>query len=286
MDDRRTREAGAASAEARRAVPSLARKPVEEFRQNLMVRYLHAMAAHDAQAAAEPSATGPEAPAVTPRPAERPTPPTELQVSHIAQRTVVGVALDTPFMDIARMLAREQLGAVPVVDAEGRVVGVVAESDLLARAAAQASSDAKPGTLGKLLGRRPRTVGGTAVTLMSAPALTAHPWTPVVEAARDAARSRVRQVFVTDHKGRLVGVVSRGELLHALVRDDAAIRDEVVSHVLPDLLGIGPARVDVEVHDGVVTLSGPVPTDLIPRLTDAVACIPDVLDVTDHLTAA
>lgn len=285
MDDRRTREAGAASAEARRAVPVLAGTPTEDFRQNLMVRYLHAMAAHDSQAAAEPSAAGPASPTVTPRRAEPSTPSTELQVSHIAQRTAVGVELDTPFMDIARMLAREQLGAVPVVDAEGRVVGVVAESDLLARAAAQASSDEKPGPLGKLLGRRPRTVGGTAATLMSAPVLTAHPWTPVVDAARDAARSRVRQVFVTDHKGRLVGVVSRGELLHALVRDDTAIRDEVVSHVLPDLSGIDPAHVDVEVHDGVVTLSGPVPTDLIPRLTDAVARIPDVLDVADHLTS-
>lgn len=265
-------------------MPSLARKPVEEFRQNLMVRYLHAMAAHDAQAVAEPAPAEPSAGSGTRRTAEPPASPTQLQVSHIAQRTVVGVDLDTPFMDIARMLAREQLGAVPVVDAAGRVVGVVAESDLLARAATQASSD-KPGTLGKLLGRRPRTVGGTAATLMSAPALTVHPRTPVVEAARDAARSRVRQVFVTDHKGRLVGVVSRGELLHALVRDDAAIREEVVSHILRDQSGIDPTRVDVKVHDGVVTLSGPVPTDLIPRLTDAVADIPDVLDVADHLTA-
>ncbi|WP_367325280.1 CBS domain-containing protein [Streptomyces sp. HUAS ZL42] len=288
MDDREARETGTASMEARHAVPTLARKPAEEFRQNVMVRYLQAMASHAAQAAAEEAAVpaGPVADRTPSHDAAHAT-VADLQVSRIVKRSVAGVSPDTPFLDIARMLARERIGAAPVLDADRRVIGVIAESDLLARAASLASSPEQPGPFGRLLGRRQRSVdaGGTAATLMSAPALTVHPWTPVVEAARTAAHSRIRQVFVTDHRGRLVGVVSRSELLHALVRDDDAIREEVVSRVLRDELGIDRASIDVHVLNGTVTLTGSLAADLLPRLTEAVARIPDVLDVVDHLTA-
>ena len=286
MNDRDAREAGAASVEARRSVPTAAPKPAEESRQNLMVRYLQAMASHESHAdelsPAPHAATGPAR-----RDAPRPGTISDLQISHIARRTATGVTPDTPFADVAHMLAREQLGAVPVVDASRHVVGVVAESDLLARAATLATADEHTGALGKLLGRRSRGLGTgiTAGALMTTPALTVHPWTPVVEAARTAARSRIRQVYVTDHKGRLVGVVSRSELLHALVRDDAALRTEIVSHVLREELEVDPRSVGVQVQHGVVTLTGSLPADLVPRLTDAVARIPDVLEVADHLTA-
>ncbi|MEU6144527.1 CBS domain-containing protein [Streptomyces sp. NPDC047081] len=288
MTDREARQATAASVEARHAMPTTARKPTEDFRQNMMVRYLRAMASHDAQAAAtEPPPAGQPSSGHARHAGTRPATVADLQVSHITKRSAAGVPPDTPFVDVARRLAREQTGALPVVDASDRVVGVVAESDLLARAAALASAEERTGTLSKLLGRRQRPGDdeGTAATLMSAPALTVHPWTPVVEAARTAARSRIRQVYVTDHKDRLVGVVSRSELLHALVRDDAAIRAEIVSHVLRDELAIAPERVHVQVRNGVVTLTGPLAADLVPRLTEAVARIPDVLDVVDHLRA-
>ncbi|MGY6022663.1 CBS domain-containing protein [Streptomyces spinosirectus] len=286
MNDRDAREAGAASVEARRSVPIAAPKPAEESRQNMMVRYLQAMASH-ASRAEEPSPPVRTMSGTARHDVTRPATIADLQISHILKRTATGVAPDTPFVDVARMLAREQLGAVPVVDSTQRVVGVVAESDLLARAVALTSADEHTGALDRLLGRRPRGLGAgvTAATLMSTPALTVHPWTPVVEAARTAARSRIRQVYVIDHKGRLVGVVSRSELLHALVRDDAAIRAEVVSHVLRDELEVDPSTVHVQVRHGVVVLTGSLDVDLVPRLTDAVARIPDVLEVADHLTA-
>ncbi|MHC3469835.1 CBS domain-containing protein [Streptomyces sp. 7R007] len=283
MNGRRVQEHGAASAEAHRAVPGLAPKPAEEFRQDMMVRYLQTMASHSAQAAREPAS-------VTHRTADRrsapeATPAPQIQVRHVMKRSVITVCGDTPYLDVARMLARRQIGAVPVVDGDGRVLGVVAESDLLARAA-DLASDERPGTFEKLFGRRHADDGaGTAATLMTTPALTVHPWTHVLDAARTAARSRIRQIFVTDHKGRLVGVVSRSELLHALVREDEAIRAEVVDRVLTGELGIDPARVGVEVHNGAVTLSGTLEAGLVPRLTEAVADIADVVDVVDRLTA-
>lgn len=288
MNDREARETGSAAAEARHAVPTYARKPTEEFRQNMMVRYLQAMASRSARAAAEePSVTGWDAHATAPPAAARAIAIGDLQVRHVMKRSVAGISADTPFLDIARMLARQRIGAAPVVDDSQRVVGVVAESDLLARAASLAGSDDRPGTFAKLIGRRQPVAdaGGTAATLMSAPALTVHPWTAVVDAARTAAHSRIRQIFVTDHQGRLVGVVSRNELLHALVRDDAAIRTEVLEHIVRKDLGIDPTRVEVHVRNGSVTLRGSLDAELIPRLTEAVSLIPDVVEVKDFLTA-
>ena len=282
MADHNAREMGAASLEARRAVPGFSPKPEEEFRQDLMVRYLQAMASHSAEAAAREEAEGGK----VKRPAHVPaTPVPEVQVRYVMRRAVTGISADTPFLEVARMLAREQIGAAPVVDEEERVVGVIAESDLLARAASLAS-DERPGTFGRLFGRSRRDgeSGGTAGTLMTSPALTVHPWTSVLDAARTASHSRIRQIYVTDHKGRLVGVVSRSELLQALVRDDEAIRAEILSRVVTGLLGTDPALVDVDVRNGVVTLTGALPADIVERLTQEVAEIPDVADVLDHLT--
>ncbi|MBN0042769.1 CBS domain-containing protein [Streptomyces actuosus] len=286
MDDRDTRERGTAAVEARRALPSFTPGPADEFRQELMVRYLQAMASHTADTATPTPAGQPGAGAAR-RAAEGARTGTALQVDHLMRRSVVTVTADTPLPDIARMLARRRTGAVPVVDDDRRVVGVVAESDLLARVASLAGPEEEPGLFGRLLGRRqhPGAEGTTAASLMTTPPLTVHPWTGVVDAARMAARRRVRQVFVVDHKGRLAGVVSRNELLQALVRDDAAIRAEIRSRVLRDELLIDPARVTVGVRNGTVTLTGSLDEALIPRLTRAVADIPDVTGVEDRLTA-
>ncbi|MBC9713903.1 CBS domain-containing protein [Streptomyces sp. TRM66268-LWL] len=284
MNDREAREHWAASAEARGAVPDLAPKRAEGFRQDMMVRYLTAMASHASREEA------PAEPAVRKRtPPQRPGPHTvaERRVRDLMKRSVAGVSADTPFLDVARQLSHLQVGAVPVVDETEHVIGVIAESDLLARAATLAAPGERPGALARVLGLRPRArdTGQTAAELMSAPVHTAHPGTTVIEAARMAARSRIRQLFVTDYKGRLVGVVSRGELLRALVRDDAAIRAEIATRIVKGEFGIDPGSLEIHVLDGAVTLRGKVDTVVIPQLTEEVAKIADVVEVVDQLTA-
>ncbi|MFD8234784.1 CBS domain-containing protein [Streptomyces sp. NPDC059696] len=271
-------------------MPSRSGEPVEEFRQDLMVRYLRAMASHAARAASEEGHVagradeGPRAAVPPPRTTAGP------RVGQIMRPAadLPTVREDTGFLDVARVMARREVGAVPVIDAERRVVGVIAESDLLARAATLAGPEEEPGLFAKLFGRRQHgTVaeGGTALSLMSAPALTVHPWTTVTEAARAAARCRIRQTFVTDQHGRLVGVVSRNALLRALVRDDPAIREEIVSRVFEEL-AVDPARVTVHVRQGVVRLTGTLPGERIPPLTEAVARIADVDEVENRLVAS
>ncbi|MFI8536559.1 CBS domain-containing protein [Streptomyces aquilus] len=287
MDERETRERRSASVEARREVPTRATRAAEGHRADLMVRYLQAMASHSARAATKDAtaSAGPAHIRRAGRAGHGSVPVTDLQVRDIMKRPVTGIRADTSFLDIARMLARRQTGAAPVVDGERHVIGVIAESDLLAKAASLAAAE-RPGALAGLLHRRSHGGGDeTAATLMTAPALTVQPGTLVVEAARTAAHSRIRQLFVTDYQGRLVGVVSRSELLQALVRDDAAIRAEVVARVIEGGFGLDAAAVHVEVENGTVTLAGSLNAARIPQLIGAVAQIADVVEVEDHLVA-
>lgn len=211
------RESSAAGREARRAAPFRPPAPGEAQRQDLMVRYLHAVAANAARQASGPGGVPPAEREPAKDRSAQPWP----CVRDVMSTPAVSVRAGTPFLDVARCLAREDVGAVPVVDEAGRVLGVVAESDLLAKAASLAAPR-RPGALERLLHPRRHGPedGTTAASLMTRPAVVVHPVTPVADAAVAAARSRIRQLPVTDFEGRLVGVVSRKALLRSLVRED------------------------------------------------------------------
>ncbi|MET9657424.1 CBS domain-containing protein [Streptomyces sp. NPDC006510] len=193
---------------------------------------------------------------------------------------------DLPYRDIARLLAREQVGAVPVVDDEDHVVGVVSESDLLAKVAFETSGH-RVGRIGGLRERRMhgKARGETAADLMTSPAITVLPGATVAEAAWLAALSRLKRLPVTDRGGRLVGVVRRNALLQALIRDDAGIRAEVAARIESCCPPGDRESVEVAVHDGVVELTGSLPSADAARLVAEVEGIADVVEVKNLLTA-
>lgn len=277
-------EGHSAGEAARRAVPRRAPRPDEEYRQDLLRRYLAAVASvSDAPAAETPP--HPAVPAQAHR-AERAREPSVLRVRDVMSVPAVSVSGDTPFLDIARTLSREHLSALPVVDSEDRVLGVVSESDLLAKAAVGATPQ-HPGPIRRLREHRlyEKSRGETASTLMTTPAVTLRPGITVADAAWLAARSRLKRLPVVDHRDRLVGVVSRIDLVRALVRDDARIREEIESRIIRSDLLLAPGAVAVTVENGIVSLSGRLAHALIPKLVDAIRDIDDVVDVKDHLTA-
>lgn len=267
-----------AGREARRTVPGRTWRPDEERSQDMLRRYLQAVAtvSHAAGQQGEPAPTSP--PGRT-GPARHPAVP---RVRDIMSTPAVSLPGDTPFLEIARVLSHEHVGAVPVVDAEGAVTGMVSESDLLAKAAVEAN---RQGPVGRLRDRRlyGKSRGETAATLMTAPAVTVSPETSVAEAAWLAARSRLRRLPVTDHRGRLVGVVTRGVLLAALIRDDEEIREEIRTRILRHELRLDPDAFELTVVNGVVTVRGRMPQDTVPDFLEAVSAIDDVVEVDDHL---
>lgn len=289
-----------AGAEARHAVPSRSRRPGEEHRQELLLRYLSALATVAAKHATSerPAASVPVGPATrTPpqapaaavpsrrpsRPAAEPAAPLVRDVMDVP---AVSMRDDLPYRDIARLLAREHVGAVPVVDADDRVVGVVSESDLLAKVAIEASGH-RPGPMVRLRERRlhDKARGETAADLMTSPAITVLPGATVAEAAWLAALSRLKRLPVTDHDGRLVGVVRRNALLQALIRDDAGIRKEIEAKILVSCSPADRDAVEVQVHDGVVELTGRVSDATMAKLVAEVENIDGVVEVNNLLTS-
>jgi CBS domain-containing protein len=173
-------------------------------------------------------------------------------VRQVMTRTVRSVRPDTDFQEIAGLLYGEGIGAVPVLDEKGRLVGVVSEADLLLK------EEFRDGRLRHRRDRRAQEKAGalTAAELMTTVVDTVGPDTTVPEAAR-VLRSRGRKwAPVADKDQQVVGIVTRSDLLRVFLRPDAELHDEIVAEVLGRIMWLEPGTVDVGVEDGIVTLAG------------------------------
>nr|WP_134006619.1 CBS domain-containing protein [Streptomyces sp. 846.5] len=169
---------------------------------------------------------------------------------------VVSVGPDTPFKEIAQLLAGNDITSVPVIDDQDRPLGIVSEADLLRH---EAAAEDPSGLLPKprMSARdRDRSEATTARGLMTSPAVCARPEWTVVEAARVMEQRHFKRLLVVDEAGRLIGVVSRSDLLRVFLRQDQAILEEIRHEVVVRVLGLSPDQVAVKVTDGVVTLTG------------------------------
>ncbi|KUO19313.1 CBS domain-containing protein [Streptomyces dysideae] len=207
-------------------------------------------------------------------------------VGDLMTKAVVSVQRDTGFKDIAEHLAEHDVTAVPVVDDQGRPVGVVSETDLLRKQESQADPGGHLAAAHLLPAERAKTHALTAEGLMTSPAVTARPQWSVVEAARAMARHHVKRLPVVDDAGQLVGIVSRSDLLRVFLRRDFTIGEEITTDVLTRTLGLAPGAVTVQVTDGRVTLRGTLPQEsLIPIAVRLAESVDGVVDVTSHLRA-
>lgn len=208
-------------------------------------------------------------------------------VSTFMTTDVATVREDTAFHDIARVLAERRVGAVPVLDADDRVLGVVSEGDLLPKLEFADEPDEGAGLFERRAHRQARhkAAGLVAKDLMTTPAATVPEDSTVVAAARLLASCGIRRLPVVDELGRLVGIVSRGDLLKVYLRPDAELRQEIVQEVLRRVLWISPAEVRVDVDGGVVTLDGELEQrSLADLLVELVRAVDGVIDVHASLT--
>jgi len=201
-------------------------------------------------------------------------------VTDVMTREVASVGEDAAFKDIVALMARRKVSAVPVLDGDGRVVGVVSEADLLPK---EEFRDADPSRLEQLrrLPDLAKAGGVAAREVMTSPAVTVRADAGLARAARLMAVHRVKRLPVTDAAGALVGVVSRGDLLKVFLRPDREIAGEVRREVLAPLFGeSGPPQLEVEVEDGVVTFSGRLAdTAQVPVAARLARAVEGVVDV-------
>ncbi|WP_405905366.1 MULTISPECIES: CBS domain-containing protein [unclassified Streptomyces] len=184
------------------------------------------------------------------------------KIGSVMTTDVVQAQYGTPFKEVARLLAGHRISGLPVVDEDEKVVGVISETDLMVRQA-EASDPYEPKRRFRFAGltrsaRRQATKAHarTAGQLMSEPPVTVHADSTIAEAARTMAQRRVERLPVVDEEDRLVGIVTRRDLLQVFLRPDAEIRREVVEEVLVRTLWLAPRTVTVTVTEGVVTLDG------------------------------
>jgi CBS domain-containing protein len=205
-------------------------------------------------------------------------------VADLMTREVVRVRRDTKFKEIVKLLAENDVTAVPVVDDLDHPVGVVSEADLLRKCSTQADPSGLTPVPHLEAWERAKAEGARAEELMSAPAVCARPEWTAVEAARVMAAHNVKRLLVVDEADRLRGIVSRGDLLRIFLRRDDAIRDEITHDVLQQTLGLAPSEVTVEVSEGQVTLGGSVEVNsLIPILERLCRSVDGVVSVSAHI---
>ncbi|MFF7401210.1 MULTISPECIES: CBS domain-containing protein [Streptomyces] len=172
-------------------------------------------------------------------------------------RAAVAVGRTALFKDIVARMEQWNVSALPVLEGDGRVVGVVSEADLLPKEEFR-DSDPDRMTQRRRLGDLAKAGGVTAEDLMSTPAVTVHADATLAEAARIMALKRVKRLPVVTAEGVLEGVVSRGDLLKVFLRDDRELADEIRREVLDVLFPAPVEPLHVVVVDGVVTLTGKV----------------------------
>ena len=170
-----------------------------------------------------------------------------MRVRDIMSQPVFTVRSTDPIEGAAALLADRRITAAPVVDGDGRLIGIVSEGDLLRdRIPEEPTAHLRPVTAHH---GRPRAVA----EVMTRDVVTAWPDEDVSDVARTMLDHDVRSVPVLDG-GRLVGIVSRRDLLRTVVRSDAVLRDEVQQRL--DGYSGGSRRWTVTVIDGVATVDG------------------------------
>ncbi|MFD7835025.1 CBS domain-containing protein [Streptomyces sp. NPDC059761] len=200
-----------------------------------------------------------------------------IKVADLMTDEVVSAAPGTAFKDVAKLLAQYDISGVPVLDDEDRVVGVVSQTDLLAHAGPGLGTSGQDGTVVE-----PPTAGD----VMSAPAVTVRAEETVADAARLMTRRGIERLPVVDVEDRLVGIVTRRDLLRMFLRPDSEIRRRINDEILAEVLGVPTGDVDVHVVDGIVTLDGQVERrSQLPPLLGLIERLEGVVAVASRVTA-
>ncbi|MGZ8595817.1 MAG: CBS domain-containing protein [Actinomycetota bacterium] len=198
-------------------------------------------------------------------------------------RTVVTAPEEAPFKELVQVMREYRVSALPIVDADGSIVGVVSEADLLLK---EAPDILTPHVFEGKVHReeRRKAEGKVARDLMTRPAITIGPDAPVTEAAKMMHERHVKRLPVVDELGRIAGVVSRVDLLADYLRDDAEILEDVRTILYRELL-IEEHAVTATVDQGVVRLEGQLERrTMVPSIWDRVRSVEGVVGIDERLS--
>jgi CBS domain-containing protein len=186
------------------------------------------------------------------------------RVKDVMTTDVVSVRESAEYKDIVWVLRELHVSAFPVLDEADHLVGVVSEADLLLKEVGQEALGGYLISSGRR-GERAKAAGVTAAELMTSPAVTIGPDDSLADAARLMHDRHVKRLPVVDQTGRLVGIVSRVDLLSVFDRPDSQIRAAVLEDIIAGDFALDPDAFDVQVTSGIVTITGQVETQALAQ---------------------
>ena len=176
-------------------------------------------------------------------------------VGSVMTQTIVTVTPETSFKDAVRLLRRRRVSGLPVVDAKGNLVGIVSEADLLNKVEKRDPDaylvESRPHRLD-----RARSAALDVASAMTRDVTTVRPDFPVALAAREMHTRGFKRLPVVDEKGKLVGIVSRGDLLKVFLRTDRDLRSDIRRLVDSAQIRLGGPGIKLTVSGGIVDLAG------------------------------
>ena len=209
-----------------------------------------------------------------------------MKVRELMTADVVSVTAEASLREAASLLVQHGVSGLPVVAGANEVVGVLSEADIVAKASGETSHGA--GLLSWLfdpdVGEQ-RVTARTVGEAMSAPAITVSPTRPVHEAARRMVSEGINRLPVVED-GKLVGILTRADIVRAFTRGDGELAKEIREDILRRTFWVEPGSVDVTVSDGYVTLKGEVETEADTEMLPIfVSRVPGVVSVKAELRA-
>ena len=210
-----------------------------------------------------------------------------MKVRELLTESVIAVGPEAPLKDVAAILAEHRVSGLPVISEQRVVLGVVSEADILVKE--RGPEPRHGGLFGWLLaGGVPddeKLAAHTSGEAMTSPAITIGSERHVSEAARLMTENGVKRLPVVDEDGKLVGIITRSDLVRAFARPDGEIEREIRDDVVRQTLWIDDEGLDVRVERGEATLSGELErrsdVELLPRFIERV---PGVVTVDSTLT--
>lgn len=180
-----------------------------------------------------------------------------MQVVDLMTTGVISVSSDTGIREAARLMFRNRVSGLPVVSAEGTLIGIITEADFL-----RLEVERQEGTPSR---------GENVGSVMSAGVVTTGPDTSIYDAAKIMTFQDVKRLPVVDDDQRLLGIISRADIVSIFTRPDDIIEDEIREDLIRRVLFVDPDQIDVVVSNGIVNLTGDIGTKNEARLLEELA---------------